>query len=157
MIALFAGRFQPLHNGHVHAIRQLLRQYDFVAIAICSPGRPDQANPFPFSARKRMLEATLRAYRGRFKVVSQRDMHDDQAWAQSIAGKAKFDVAVSGNPWVRNCFAAIGKRAVALHFLQPARYSGTRIRQLMQAGKRWQQLVPSATVTVLEGRRKSLF
>ncbi|WP_233417992.1 adenylyltransferase/cytidyltransferase family protein [Desulfurococcus amylolyticus] len=34
--ALFIGRFQPFHNGHLHALRYILERFDEAVIAVAA-------------------------------------------------------------------------------------------------------------------------
>ena len=148
--ALFVGRFQPLHKGHVHEMERLFKEYAYVTIAIGSVNKRDEDNPFPYQLRRAMLLSSLEKYRGRFRIVGQADLNDDSAWAKSIKRKAVFDVAISGNARVRRCFQSIGMKTIEPVFYKPGIYSGTRIRKLINEQKRWQHLVPKEAAAIVE-------
>ena len=54
MKALFIGRFQPFHNGHLKVVQEILKEFDEVIIGIGSSkysGTLD--NPFSGEERKK--------------------------------------------------------------------------------------------------------
>jgi len=54
--ALFIGRFQPLHKGHLNVIEQIRRDGYKPIIGIGSPYAPaSSANPFSLDERKEMI------------------------------------------------------------------------------------------------------
>ncbi|MBI4181604.1 MAG: hypothetical protein HY520_01395, partial [Candidatus Aenigmarchaeota archaeon] len=105
----------------------------------------ERANPFSFAERKEMLERALRAAGAldRCRIAGVPDVHNDVRWAASVQGLG-FQVAVTGNPWVKRCLRAYPQQEPAL--FQPERYNATRIRNLIRAGRPWQDLVPPTVV-----------
>ena len=41
-VGIFIGRFQPLHNAHLHIIKEALLDVDHLLLFIGSAGRPEQ-------------------------------------------------------------------------------------------------------------------
>ena len=61
MIALFIGRFQPLHNGHAAVIREIALEYDIMKIGIGSSQLSNtKDNPLSAQERKEMIQAFLK-------------------------------------------------------------------------------------------------
>ena len=145
--ALFVARFQPLHKGHLHVMKSLLKKYNLV-IVIGSINKKDKKNPFSFILRKNMIDASLRDYKGKYRIIGIKDVHDDKKWVGSIGKKAKFDFVVSGNEWVKRCFP--GKETRKPKMLYSKKYNGTKIRKLIREGKKWQNLVPEECVEIIE-------
>jgi cytidyltransferase-like protein len=67
--ALFIGRYQPFHDGHLRLIEEGLRRVGQICIAVRDTHGLDDKNPLPFFAVKQRIEAALSAYAGRFTVV----------------------------------------------------------------------------------------
>ena len=60
MKALFVGRFQPLHKGHLQVFQNISKEYDEVIIGIGSSQYSDTSkNPFTSKEGKLMLEKSL--------------------------------------------------------------------------------------------------
>lgn len=61
-MAVFIGRFQPFHDGHLSVIRKALEESDTLLVLLGSCNRPrDTFNPFTFEERKRMIMEALPA------------------------------------------------------------------------------------------------
>jgi cytidyltransferase-like protein len=68
--ALFVGRYQPFHLGHLRLIEEGLRRVGQVCIAVRDTHGVDAENPLTFFAVKQRIESALSAYGGRFVVIA---------------------------------------------------------------------------------------
>ncbi|HKZ45657.1 MAG TPA: nicotinamide-nucleotide adenylyltransferase [archaeon] len=136
--AFIIGRFQPVHLGHVYAIKEAMKKFDEVVIGIGSSNESSTfRNPFSFDEREQML----RLVGIKCKVVGIPDIKDDKEWCEQIFKTVDFDVAITGSEWVKKCF--YGRKKVGKpDFLLPEVYSGVRIREKMSKGEKWEDLVP---------------
>lgn len=66
--ALFVGRFQPFHAGHLALMREGLRRVPQICIAVRDVPN-NEKNPFSFQSVKQRIEAGLAAYAGRFQII----------------------------------------------------------------------------------------
>jgi len=138
MKALFLARLQPMHLGHLHAVKSAMKKFDEVIIAIGSSDKHNTfKDPFSFEERKTMVEK----YFGNCKTIGIEDMESDDEWVKIIRKKADFDVIISGSEWVKKCFSG-SKKVVQPDFLIPEIYNGTKIREKMAKGEKWVDLVP---------------
>lgn len=142
--ALFIGRFQPLHYGHLHAIREAIKKYN-VIIVIGSVAKSDSKNPFSYSQRKKML---ISLFPGT-KIIGMRDT-TDSAWTKKVK-KMRFDIVISGNSRVWKCLK--GCVIEKPHFFKPRKYNGTTIRQLIAEGKSVERLVPKNIIKIIQKKR----
>ncbi len=90
-VAVFIGRFQPFHNGHLSVVLKAKEIADTVLIIIGSVDKPrTYKNPFSFDERKEMIEKSLRyphgievgkdlVIRGNVDTI-----YNDTAWATRI-------------------------------------------------------------------------
>lgn len=147
--ALFVGRFQPFHKGHLHAIKYILANFDEVVIGIGTSNKSDTSdNPFSFEERKTIIEESGI----KFKIIPVEDRDDDKEWVKSIAKKVDFDVVVTGNDWTKNCFLTFGYKVMEPNFLEPEKYKAAKIRGMMLKGDNsWKELVPEGALKVLRG------
>jgi cytidyltransferase-like protein len=67
--ALFIGRYQPFHQGHLALIEEGLRRTGQVCIAVRDTSGTDSKNPFQFEYIRSRIEHGLRHYEGRFVIV----------------------------------------------------------------------------------------
>ncbi|MBI3413232.1 MAG: adenylyltransferase/cytidyltransferase family protein [Candidatus Aenigmarchaeota archaeon] len=145
MIALFVCRLQPMHKGHLHAIKKILEKYDSVLIAVGSSNASRQrSNPFSFPERKQMTTEVLEkeGLLDKCKIIGIPDIPDDEKWAEEIK-KYDFDVVVTGNDWTRKCLEA-DYEIVLPDFLEPEKYNATRIRNIIRLRGSWDHLVPQS-------------
>ncbi|MBI2639123.1 nicotinamide-nucleotide adenylyltransferase [Candidatus Peregrinibacteria bacterium] len=146
--ALFIGRFQPFHKGHLDVVRQVLRLYPKIIIGIGSAqysGMPK--NPFSAAQRIRMIRGSLRAANistRKFALVKISDIHNDNRWVKHVEKLApQFGDVWSGTKKVQKLFRKDGKHKTVRPKFN-LNISGTKIRALMKTKKKWQHLVPSA-------------
>ena len=98
---VFIGRFQPLHIGHEHVVRQALSQVDHLIVLIGSASvARDPRNPFTYDERAAMLRKAF-SYEmatGRL-IVEPLDDHpySDTAWCGEVQQRVKRIVLTVGN------------------------------------------------------------
>lgn len=150
--ALFVGRFQPLHKGHVRVIKNLLRRFEKIIIAIGSiQEKRTEKNPFSFAERRKMLKLVFNKEiaSGRIEIIGVKDEKSDEKWTRKIMKRARFDTVITGNPWVAKCFR--GKKTVKMIKLwKPEVYNGTVIRKIMKKHKDWKKFVPKEIISYIE-------
>ena len=155
-IALFVARLQPLHKGHLHAIKKILEKFDRVLIAIgSSQAKRERNNPLSYEERKELIVEVLKNedILDRCIVVGVPDAHNDRKWAETIK-KYSFDVAVTGNDWTERCLRS-DFEVVKPDFLEPDKYNSTRIRNIMRAGGDWKDLVPKTVFDFVKQKLSS--
>jgi nicotinamide-nucleotide adenylyltransferase len=155
MTTLFIGRFQPFHKGHLAAIRWILKREKQVFIIIGSnQSFPTKENPFHFKERKEMIERTLlKESIKNFRIFGVRDYKNDIFWAKKILKITKLNpkkaVVFTKNNWTAKSFKKIGVM-VKPHPLFLDRLSGTKVRNNMREGKKWENLVTKPVFNLLE-------
>jgi len=154
---IFVGRFQPFHNGHLEAIKWILRQNGRVNIAVGSMQEFGQAdNPLDYQTRMAIVEAALKETKiSDYKIFAVPDFGNDAAWGKKLLEvtglKAEETVLVSLNDWTRGSAAKIGIE-VAAHPMFCDNLSATQVRQTIFAGSDWKNLVPPAVFDLLRGK-----
>jgi cytidyltransferase-like protein len=68
--ALFIGRYQPFHLGHLRLVEEGLRRVGQVCVAVRDTHEVDAKNPLPFFAVKQRIETALSSYTGRYVVIA---------------------------------------------------------------------------------------
>lgn len=150
--ALFIGRFQPMHIGHLDAIEWILERYRKIIIVIGSSQESrTEENPFTFEERKEIIEKTLDAEgikENRYEIIGIPDVYDDKAWAGMILKRAVFDVVFTRNPWTERCFREFNI-PVEKHPMF-GDISASEVRKRMREGKDWKRLVPREVERVIQ-------
>jgi len=118
MTALFIGRFQPFHLGHLDVLKQIQKKYDVIKIGIGSSQESETArNPWTASFRKEMIENSAKKLDADIQVFEIPDINNDEKWVshvQEIVGE--FDVVYSGNDHVRELFQIAGLTTITQIF-----------------------------------------
>ncbi|MCD6590968.1 MAG: nicotinamide-nucleotide adenylyltransferase [Candidatus Aenigmarchaeota archaeon] len=155
-LALFIGRFQPFHKGHLAVIKDILKENDEIAIVIAGPRKPDEKNPFSFEERKEMIEKALKNEGVANYIIHKiYDVNDDRKWAKAIKDLGDFDVAYSRNSWTIRCLKMVGIPVKKHKFYERYKHCGTKIRKRMADGKKWEDLVPEAVYEYIMKKRKT--
>lgn len=150
MRALFIGRFQPLHNGHVQAIRWLMDKGYDVIIGIGSANSSfTYRNPFTVGERVEMVEAAM----GRATTCSIPDTGGQSLlWYPLVRQYCpSFDEVYSNDDYTRLAMEQWSINTKQTPLFDRDELSGSRIRYMMASGdKAWTRLVPEGTVKVIE-------
>lgn len=141
--ALFLGRFQPFHLGHVHAVKQILQECDFVTIAIGSSQEHDtQRNPFSKEQREGMIKLALGESgvpKEKYGVIFIPDIMWHEKYVEHVKSYARFDVfyASEENHTIQ-LFRAAGEKVRVLKKLENV--SATQIRDIAGKAKNKKEL-----------------
>lgn len=153
MRALFIGRFQPFHNGHLEVLREISREYEPVIVIGSSGVSHTPDDPFTAGERYLMITETLSQEPdfGKYSIIPIMNVNRYGIWVSHIRTLVPpFHAVFTNNALTRRLFAESG---YAVH--TPKRYSrqgycGTVIRQLIRSGERWEHLVPKTVVEVIK-------
>lgn len=162
MRGLIIGRFQPLHKGHLAAIREALSACDDLIVMIGSAEESHTAeNPFTAGERYQMLISSFRDdERSRMHIIPVRDVNRYAAWVSHVESYVPpFDVIFSNNDLTRSLFSEAGYEARRTKAYNAKSYSGTEIRRRIAAGGKWKDLVPPPVASIVEalgGRQRLL-
>ncbi|WP_456868414.1 NUDIX domain-containing protein [Galbibacter sp. BG1] len=84
---VYIGRFQPLHIGHEHVIREALSKVETLILIVGSAFQArTPVNPFTFNERKEMIRNVFRheVVTGRLIILPLRDYQPDARWANEL-------------------------------------------------------------------------
>ena len=142
-MALFIGRFQPFHRGHLDAVREI-EKYLFkngndgeICFVIGSPGRTgtDHRHFWDFEAVKKMIQDSCEEIRTPLLFLSAPDIRDPERYQEYILGlvskahqsnKSCIKIVFSGNDETLACFRLKEKL-----YSHPMFLRGTEIRLMI--------------------------
>lgn len=159
-LALYIGRFQPFHNGHLFALKQALKAAEKVLIVIGSSNVSDEKNPFGVPQRRKILEAVIAAELPRDKVEDVIELPDtsDEAWVANVIsqvvakGYNPKDVVVTGNnEWVNGLLEPAGFVIHRIGYFNRNELEGIKIRKLIKThDEEWKSRVPKVVREIIE-------
>jgi nicotinamide-nucleotide adenylyltransferase len=162
MNALFIGRFQPFHLGHLAVIKKAVSENDRLFIGIgSSEANFQEENPFTCSERFRMIEAALdeaKIDRRKYEIVTIRNIDNSALWVQHLALYIPpFEKVYTGSDIVRHLFESHNKAAKKIYKIIDVKdikkkfeISGTGVRDLMLKNKKWEKFVPKSTALLIK-------
>ena len=152
MKALFIGRFQPFHLGHLFLLQQLKEHYQELIIGIGSSQYHDTYdNPFSEQERYKMITTSLKEVGiTDYRIVSIPDIHDPPHWVDHVRSiVSDFDVVIANNPVTKKLFSQKGYIVRGTRYFNRKEYSGKEIRRRITTDIPWEHLVPPAVSTYM--------
>ncbi len=153
MKALFIGRFQPFHNGHLKAIKYLSDKYDELIIGIGSSQYSNTIdNPFSSDERMLMIKESLKQENlTNYKIILIPDINNPPKWVDHVLSiTSDFDVVVSNNDFTKKLFLEKGFKIKQTPLFNKKEYSGRVIRKRISENEIWDNLVPTHCVKIIK-------
>jgi nicotinamide-nucleotide adenylyltransferase len=155
---LFLGRFQPVHNGHILSIKNILDEVDDLVIVVGSALKSfSLENPFTAGERIHMIRLALAGAEiplDRVLVLAVPDTlppnYHGIYVSQVETYCPKFDVVYTHNPLVRTLFEQAGHKLGSHEVYERTRYWGTTIRDKMLNGGEWRNCVPESVAGYID-------
>lgn len=84
--AIYIGRFEPVHNGHMALLHQALTCARSVIVVVGSAWQArSPKNPFTFEERRQMMAQALEpALRARVRFLPVRDYYNEAVWVDAV-------------------------------------------------------------------------
>ncbi len=153
MNALFIGRFQPFHKGHLMLLQSISSQYDEIIIGIGSSQYSSTIdNPYSEDERKKMIAKSLdKIGINNYKIVLIPDIHNPPKWVSHVLSIVRdFDVVISNNSFTKQLFSEKGYLVKGTPYFEKERYSGEEIRRRMINNEEWEDLVPEVAAKIIK-------
>ncbi len=153
--AVFPGRFQPPHYGHLRSIKWALERVEELVIVIGSAQESHTlVNPFTAGERMLMVKSMLREEGvdlSRIYIVPVADIAMNAVWVTYLSMLIPpIDAVVSRNPLVLRLFREAGYRLLVPPAFEREQLMATKIRDLMLRGNDWTRYVPPSVARIVE-------
>ncbi|MEM2308898.1 MAG: nicotinamide-nucleotide adenylyltransferase [Candidatus Bathyarchaeia archaeon] len=153
--ALYVGRFQPFHLGHLEAVKYILNNAKEIIIVVGSAQESHTLeNPFTAGERVFMIRLALNEVGidpSRYYIIPVIDLDVHGIWVSHVCSYVpKFDVVYSNEPLTRRLFIEGGFRVESIPFFKREVCSATEIRRRMLAGLNWEELLPKSVVAYIK-------
>lgn len=136
---LVAGRFQPVHSGHISLIEQALELGDVVIVVGSAEKGRSWDDPFTCRERLEMLKAAIKEKgwdASRFTIIPVEDIHSNELWVAKVEMLTpEFHTVMTGNRLVEHLFREKGYTVVRPKAFRPEVCSGRYIREKLRAEK----------------------
>ena len=146
--ALFIGRFQPFHNGHLSVVKSIDNDIDEVIVGVGSSQYSDtQENPYTYEQRAKMIKKVLdKELKMPYQIIAVPDIHDEKNWVKHVEKNVPdFNVVYTGNEWVRGLFDKAGLKTRPVE--EEIKISGTELRKMIREGdEKWKKYVPEEII-----------
>ena len=146
--AVFIGRFQPFHYGHLYAIKTILGEVDELILVVGSAQMSHEYNnPFTAGERIEMIQSALDAEkidRYRYMIIPIIDAPAHRVWVSQVESQIpRFDVVYSNQSLTRRLLIEAGYEVKGIKLYERGKFEATEIRRRILNGEDWQDLVPS--------------
>jgi len=153
--ALFVGRFQPFHYGHLHAIQTILKECDELVLVVGSAQmshEPD--NPFTAGERLEMIRAALDAAGvppDRYLIIPIPDAPAHRVWVSAVESQTpRFDTVYSNQSLTRRLLIEAGYDVRRIEMYERGKYEATEIRRRILEAQDWSDLVPPEVYRIVQ-------
>ena len=154
--ALYPGRFQPMHLGHLNVIEWTLDRIDELIIGVGTAQESHTVvNPFTSGERVVMIREALKEAGidlSRVYIIPVPDILMNSVWPYYVQMYVpKFQYGVARNPLVLRLFKDAGIKLLIPPPYDRMKYSSTRIRKMILAGSNeWKKLVPKSVANFID-------
>ena len=144
--ALFIGRFQPFHYGHLHGINLILREVNELVLVVGSAQMSHETdNPFTAGERIEMIKAALddaEIDRKKYMIIPIADSPAHRVWVSFVESQTpRFQIVYSNNPLTKRLLKEAGYIVKTIKLYERRMYEGTEIRRRILEGEDWTELV----------------
>lgn len=148
--ALFVGRFQPFHNGHLYAVKYILERYEEVVVVIAAAQYSYTVeNPFTAGERVEMIRLGLGDLYTKTYIVPVDNVPSNYEWPRHVLSYTpRIRVVFSNNELVKELFKAYGLEVYETPVLLGV--SGSVIRRAIAEGSEWKHMVPEKVSEFIE-------
>ena len=154
MRALYVGRFQPFHLGHLAILEEILKEhYELIIVVGSAQHSHTLENPFTAGERIQMITETLdeESITKRVYIIPIDDIHRHSVWVRQVESLTpSFDAVFSNEPITIRLFKEASYTVRNTHLIHREKWSGTEIRKRILENDPWEKCVPRAVARVIK-------
>jgi len=142
--ALFVGRFQPFHNGHLFVVKELVKR-GYVPLLVIGSAYLSHTPQNPFTAGERftMIARTLEAEGIEHHIIPVPDINRYGVWVSHVVNLVPpFDLVFANSPLIQELFREKGYHVESTKLYLREHCSGTELRRKIAEGEEWKEFVP---------------
>ncbi len=149
------GRFQPFHLGHLNLVKQILKDYDEVIIAITSSQfNYLEKDPFTAGERVEMITQSLKDEKinmSKCFIIPLENQFNVATWASYLKSSLpKFDKVITGNKYVQMLLRDSDIEVAEPKFFEREKYKASKIRHMIAKDNAWENFVPKAVARIIK-------
>jgi nicotinamide-nucleotide adenylyltransferase len=150
MRALYVGRFQPFHKGHLHNITTILEENDELIVAVGSAQYSHtRENPFTCGERITMIRREVKE--PHVIIIPVPDLNIHGLWVAHLCNLVpRFDLVYANEPLTVRLFTEAGYEVRPLPFYKREIYTATKIREKIIRGEPWENEVPEKAAAFIK-------
>jgi nicotinamide-nucleotide adenylyltransferase len=147
--ALYLGRFQPFHLGHLNVVRKILADPNNQSLTIAigsSQISGTQKNPLHHSVRAQVIQQALTEnikINKPIRIIALPDINKNSLFGHYLKKQTGCTKIYSGSPLVKRCVQLREKMQFTKIKREKCSISATKIRQLIaEKNSLWQTMIP---------------
>ena len=159
--ALFVGRFQPFHKGHLDIVKEILKENERIIIVIGSSEKNFlPKNPLTAGERFQLIDEALKEAKispKKYCIIPVRNVNNYALWVNHInIHVPPYTKLYTGSKIVKACYEGkykgkdkkFGPKIIQVKREMPI--SATLVRESIVTNGKWKELVPPAVAKLLK-------
>lgn len=155
--ALFIGRFQPFHKGHLEMVKKILKENERIIIVIGSAEKNFvQNNPLTAAERFQVIDESLKEAKisaEKYCIIPIRNVNNYALWIHHInIYVPPYTRLYTGSKIVKECY--LGKycknEPEIIRLKRVLGLSSTKVRTALLKGKGWEKMLPPTAAKLLK-------
>jgi nicotinamide-nucleotide adenylyltransferase len=162
--ALFIGRFQPFHLGHLEVIKTILKENERVIIVVGSAEKNYlSSNPLTAGERHKIIDEALKEAKipcEKYCIIPVRNVNNYALWVNHInVYVPPYTKIYTGSEVVKACYegkyyrndgtSKPGPKIITVK--KALKVSATKVREaILKKDENWEKMVPKSTAKILK-------
>ncbi|HID71302.1 MAG TPA: nicotinamide-nucleotide adenylyltransferase [Thermoplasmata archaeon] len=150
--ALFVGRFQPFHIGHLFVVKEMVKMGYHPLIVIGSAYKSHTfENPFTAGERFTMINRCLNSEKMEHTLIPVPDINRYALWVEHLESLLpRFTTLFTNSSILQELFKEKGYEIKVPGYYRREMCKASKIRALIAEGKSWKEFVPQEVYTYIK-------